>query len=188
MPGSLLGMLSRTPNVGFRLPQLVRNPETPWAIVRKARKKSTGQTQGILPHGAGFSSPISSHPLGKAVEKGDRMAQNRADSMPIGLRRRRAKAISDSHQVRIPSALARRASNVELPFAALPAIQELRRLLDDLEDVAVHYARDRGASWEELAEAVGTSRQALQHRIKVRQNNGSRSRDGRGEGSEHSAR
>lgn len=83
------------------------------------------------------------------------------------------KAISDSNQVRIPSPLARRASNVELPFAALPAIQELRRLLDDLEDAAVHYARDRGASWEELAEAVGTSRQALQHRIKVRQNNGS---------------
>lgn len=130
---------------------------------------------------------MSSDFLGEAVERGGRMAQNRADYMPITLRRRRPQAISDSDQVRIPSALARRASNVELPFAALPAIQELRRLLDDLEDVAVHYARDRGASWEALAEAVGTSRQALQHRMKVRQNNGSRSRDGWGEGSEHSA-
>lgn len=68
----------------------------------------------------------------------------------------------------IPTALTKRASNVELPFSALPAIQQLRAILDELENAAVQYARERGASWEELAEAVGTSRQALQHRMKVR--------------------
>lgn len=74
--------------------------------------------------------------------------------------------------VSIPSALVRRASNVELPFAALPAIQELRRLLDGFEGAAIQYARERGASWDELAETVGTSRQALQHRMRVRESNG----------------
>ncbi|MDQ4145975.1 MAG: helix-turn-helix domain-containing protein [Actinomycetota bacterium] len=62
--------------------------------------------------------------------------------------------------------------NIDLPFSALPAIQELRQLLDDLEEAAVHHARDRGASWDEVAEAVGVSRQTLQHRIKVRNGEG----------------
>jgi hypothetical protein len=69
---------------------------------------------------------------------------------------------------RIPSSLTRRATNIDLPFSALPAIQELRKILDDLEEAAVHLARDRGASWDEVGEAVGVSRQTLQHRIKVR--------------------
>jgi predicted DNA-binding protein (UPF0251 family) len=77
-------------------------------------------------------------------------------------------AIVDDDAIRIPSSLTRRATNVELPFSALPAIQELRQILDDLEALAVETARERGASWDEVADAVGVSRQTLQHRLKAR--------------------
>lgn len=78
----------------------------------------------------------------------------------------------DEEPMRISSALTRRATNAELPFSALPAIQELRHILDHLEAIAVEAARERGASWDEVADAVGVSRQTLQHRLKARNGNG----------------
>ncbi|MDQ3645513.1 MAG: helix-turn-helix domain-containing protein [Actinomycetota bacterium] len=62
-----------------------------------------------------------------------------------------------------------RAENVELPLLALRAITEIRHLLTDLEVVQVNSARAKGASWEDVAEALGISRQALQQRIRSHQ-------------------
>lgn len=61
--------------------------------------------------------------------------------------------------------LIKKASNPELAFRALPAIAELRRRLDALEAEAIEIARTKGASWREIAEALGVTRQALQQRI-----------------------
>ena len=65
--------------------------------------------------------------------------------------------------------LLRRARNTELPFAALPAIRELRSYLDRLETEIVHYAREKGATWDEIAEAIGITRQALYQRMRNRE-------------------
>lgn len=66
---------------------------------------------------------------------------------------------------RLPPRLIRKAQNVELAFSSLPAIAELRRHLDELEEEAIRFAREHGASWEDIAEAVGITRQALQQRM-----------------------
>lgn len=73
-----------------------------------------------------------------------------------------------------PSQLVRRAQNKELPFSALPAIAELRDYLSTLEMELVAYARDKGATWEEIAGAMGITRQALYQRMRNRQRRASR--------------
>ena len=62
--------------------------------------------------------------------------------------------------------LLRQAANMELPIEALEAIVELRRSLEGLEREAVSSARARGATWEQIASALGVTRQAafLRHR------------------------
>lgn len=65
--------------------------------------------------------------------------------------------------------LVRRAQNKELPFSALPAIAELRKHLEQLEMEIVAYARDKGATWDEIAEAMGITRQALYQRMRNRE-------------------
>lgn len=65
--------------------------------------------------------------------------------------------------------LLRRAQNAELPFAALPAIRELRDYLDSLETQIVLLAREKGATWDEIAEAMGITRQALYQRMRNRE-------------------
>jgi hypothetical protein len=60
--------------------------------------------------------------------------------------------------------LVRRARNLELPMGALFAMAELRDRLRDAEAVAVQAARERGASWEDIAHALGVTRQALHQR------------------------
>ena len=60
--------------------------------------------------------------------------------------------------------LFRRARNLELPMGALFAIAELRDCLREQEAAAVFAARERGASWEEIAQALGVTRQALHQR------------------------
>jgi len=62
--------------------------------------------------------------------------------------------------------LMRRAQNKELPFSALPAIAELRGLLVTLEAEIVLQARKKGATWDEIAEALGITRQALYQRMR----------------------
>jgi predicted transcriptional regulator len=55
----------------------------------------------------------------------------------------------------------------ELPLAALQAIAELRPQLTDLEQAAVQAAREKGATWEEIATAMGITRQAAQMRFRA---------------------
>lgn len=47
------------------------------------------------------------------------------------------------------------------PAVGLRAVLALRRLLESLEVLQVDNARRRGWSWQEIAEALGVSRQAV---------------------------
>lgn len=47
------------------------------------------------------------------------------------------------------------------PGEGLRAIAALRRLLDRLEELHVQRARDRGWSWEEIAGALGVTKQTV---------------------------
>lgn len=55
----------------------------------------------------------------------------------------------------------------ELPLAALQAIADLRPRLADLEQAALQAARQKGATWEEIATAMGITRQAAQMRFRA---------------------
>jgi DNA-directed RNA polymerase specialized sigma24 family protein len=47
------------------------------------------------------------------------------------------------------------------PVVGLRAVAALRRLLDTLEDLQVANARSMGWSWQDIAEVLGVSRQAV---------------------------
>jgi DNA-directed RNA polymerase specialized sigma24 family protein len=47
------------------------------------------------------------------------------------------------------------------PRTGLRAVAELRRLLERLEALQVDNARTRGWSWQDIAEVLGVSRQAV---------------------------
>jgi DNA-directed RNA polymerase specialized sigma24 family protein len=47
------------------------------------------------------------------------------------------------------------------PRTGLRAVRALRRLLEHLEQTQVRRARDLGWSWQEIAEVLGVSRQAV---------------------------
>jgi hypothetical protein len=47
------------------------------------------------------------------------------------------------------------------PAVGLRAVLALRRLLESLEALQVRNARQRGWSWQEIADALGVSRQAV---------------------------
>ncbi len=47
------------------------------------------------------------------------------------------------------------------PMVGLRAVRALRRLLEHLEETQVRRARDLGWSWQEIAEVLGVSRQAV---------------------------
>jgi hypothetical protein len=47
------------------------------------------------------------------------------------------------------------------PRTGLRAVAALRRLLEQLEALQVDNARDKGWSWQEIAEILGVSRQAV---------------------------
>jgi DNA-directed RNA polymerase specialized sigma24 family protein len=68
-----------------------------------------------------------------------------------------------------PHSLLRRAENTELSLGSLEAIAELRRTLDRLEHEAVLSAREKGASVEDIAEALDLTPQAVYYRLR---NNG----------------
>ena len=53
------------------------------------------------------------------------------------------------------------AAAAEDPAVGLRAIRSLRELADRLEALQVGNARDRGWSWQQIAEALGVSRQAV---------------------------
>ena len=47
------------------------------------------------------------------------------------------------------------------PRVGLRAVRALRRLCEHLEELQVRRARDLGWSWQEIAEVLGVSRQAV---------------------------
>ncbi|MGH2788668.1 MAG: helix-turn-helix domain-containing protein [Actinomycetota bacterium] len=47
------------------------------------------------------------------------------------------------------------------PDVGLRAVAALRKLLEQLESVQVRNARNQGWSWQEIADALGVSRQAV---------------------------
>ncbi len=49
----------------------------------------------------------------------------------------------------------------EFPLSALEAVVRIRRCLDEVEDRAIETARERGATWEDIATALGVTRQAV---------------------------
>jgi hypothetical protein len=59
-------------------------------------------------------------------------------------------------------ALLRRLESYEsFPLEALESVIHLRRALDTIETRAVEIARERGATWDDIAEAAGVTRQAM---------------------------
>jgi DNA-directed RNA polymerase specialized sigma24 family protein len=53
------------------------------------------------------------------------------------------------------------AASAKDPDIGLRAVAALRRLLERLETVQVRSARNHGWSWQDIAEALGVSRQAV---------------------------
>ena len=47
------------------------------------------------------------------------------------------------------------------PEVGLHAVASLRMLLETLEELQVHNARDQGWSWQQIADVLGVSRQAV---------------------------
>ena len=62
--------------------------------------------------------------------------------------------------------LIRRATNTELSLVSLEAIHEMRERLDELEVQALRSARDKGATVEDIAKAMGLTPQAIYHRLR----------------------
>jgi DNA-directed RNA polymerase specialized sigma24 family protein len=54
------------------------------------------------------------------------------------------------------------------PSVGLRAVAALRRLLEQLEALQVDNARARGWSWQEIAAALGVSRQAVHKKHAIR--------------------
>lgn len=54
------------------------------------------------------------------------------------------------------------------PTVGLRAVLALRRLLERLEAIQVANARDQGWSWQEIADALGVSRQAVHQKYRKR--------------------
>jgi hypothetical protein len=62
--------------------------------------------------------------------------------------------------------LTRRVENYQpFPLTALKAIAAIRRHLVDFEFAAISAARERGATWGDVADALGISRQGAQVRF-----------------------
>ena len=54
------------------------------------------------------------------------------------------------------------------PAVGLRAVVALRKLLERLEAIQVRNARDQGWSWQDIAHALGTSRQAVHKKHSAR--------------------
>ena len=61
----------------------------------------------------------------------------------------------------IPTPDVTTAAAADDPATGLRAIRALRELADRLEALQVTTARDRGWSWQQIADALGVSRQAV---------------------------
>jgi hypothetical protein len=54
------------------------------------------------------------------------------------------------------------------PEVGLAAVASLRRLVDELEAVHVANARERGWSWQDIAERLGVTRQSVHKKHRAR--------------------
>jgi CRP-like cAMP-binding protein len=80
----------------------------------------------------------------------------------------------------ISRALLRRLESYpNFPLNALETVVELRTCLDQIERRAVESARERGATWEDIATAVGVSRQAIYQKYRNHREDAAVSRNGR---------
>ena len=69
--------------------------------------------------------------------------------------------------------LVRKLENIEaFPLIGLQAIRELRADLDSAESEAILRARELGASLEDIADAMGITRQGVSYRLKQLTGNG----------------
>ena len=66
----------------------------------------------------------------------------------------------------LPRSLLRRAENVELSLGSLEAISEIRAYLDELEKLSMASAREKGATVEDIAEALRLTPQAIYYRLR----------------------
>jgi predicted transcriptional regulator len=66
----------------------------------------------------------------------------------------------------IPRSLVRRAEKTELSLGSLEAISEIRAYLDELEKLSVASAREKGATVEDIAEALKLTPQAIYYRLR----------------------
>ena len=74
---------------------------------------------------------------------------------------------------RLSPSLLRRAENTELSLGSLEAIAAIRARLDLLEKAAMLSAREKGATLEDIAEALGLTHQAIYYRFRhMRDNDG----------------
>jgi hypothetical protein len=69
-------------------------------------------------------------------------------------------------EVGLTRSLIRRAENTELSLVSLEAIAEIREHLHELEAEAIKSARDKGATVDDIAEAIGLTPQAIYHRLR----------------------
>ena len=69
-------------------------------------------------------------------------------------------------EVGLARSLIRRAENTELSLVSLEAIAEIRRHLDLLEVEAMRSAREKGATVDDIAGALGLTPQAIYHRLR----------------------
>jgi predicted transcriptional regulator len=71
-----------------------------------------------------------------------------------------------AEEIGLAHSLIRRAENTELSLVSLEAIVEIRAHLDELESEAIKSARDKGATVEDIADAMGLTPQAIYHRLR----------------------
>ena len=69
-------------------------------------------------------------------------------------------------EMALARSLIRRAETTELSLVSLEAIAEIRRHLDVLEVEAMKSAREKGATVDDIAEAMGLTPQAIYHRLR----------------------
>jgi Bacterial regulatory proteins, tetR family len=69
---------------------------------------------------------------------------------------------------KLSSSVLRRAENTELSLGSLEAIAMIRARLDELEPAAMLSARDKGATLEDIADALGLTPQAIYYRFRNR--------------------
>jgi hypothetical protein len=69
-------------------------------------------------------------------------------------------------EVGLARSLIRRAETTELSLVSLEAIAEIRRHLNVLEVEAIRSAREKGATVDDIAEAMGLTPQAIYYRLR----------------------